>query len=340
MKPLRSHALACLLLLLTLGSNPAHAAADLGPDALNAVLALRDAHKLAEAEEAARALTVARGQAYGGADLRTLEAWMLLTDILGAQNLGADMESQIMGLLPYVMRVYGAESIETLKLESNLITSLIKQEKHAETAVRCRSVLPVLDKVLGPEADTTLHARWNLAKIMRDQGRLDEAAVEYRQVLALYEHLGKAVENEKLLCHCDLVTLLVIAAQYAEVKDQCRSLIPAAIQVLGPKNRKTLETRLNGARALYELKQPADAEKESREVLPQCKQVLGAESPETLNANHILALCLKELNKPQDALPYAQAALTGRQKLLGQDHADTQAAQRLVDELKKAGGKA
>jgi hypothetical protein len=87
--------LACLLLLFTLHSNTAHAATDLDPDALNAILALRDANKLAETEEAARALTIARGQAYGGADKRTLEAWMLLTDILGAENLGADMESQL-----------------------------------------------------------------------------------------------------------------------------------------------------------------------------------------------------------------------------------------------------
>ena len=56
MKPL----LACLLLLLTLGSGGAQAADDTSPQAYDAAKALMTAGKLAEAEEATQALVTAR----------------------------------------------------------------------------------------------------------------------------------------------------------------------------------------------------------------------------------------------------------------------------------------
>ncbi len=110
---------------------------------------------------------------------------------------------------------------------------------------------------------------------------------------------------------------------YRQARKQLERALELERRVLGPENKRTLETmnRL-GLIAVRQARYP-DAEALLNQLLPIERRVLGPEHPDTLNSMNVLASAYGQHGKLPESEALKRQTLAIRQRVLGPDHPDT-----------------
>ena len=332
MKPL----CACLLLLSLLCSSSPHAAEEPGTQGIEAITALRDVGRFAEAEKAARALVAARTQALGAQDQETLRARILLTQLLGAHSSEAEAEAQLRELLPVVSKVFGEQQRDTLVCQTTFIDALASQNKTAEAADLCRTCLPIETQVLGPADPETLKTRRLYATILSQLGKGTEAAEEQRAVLDLCLRTLGPEAKETLRTRMALAAAESQMGRPAEAEPELRGLLPLCSKVFGAEHFETQTCIHVLIKALRAQEKYAEAVEERRRWLVIATRVYGPENSATLDLRSEQAADLDSQDRYAEAEQERRGILAIQERTLGtEDKATLKTCHLLALSLKK-----
>jgi len=152
--------------------------------AAEAIQALLDAGKPAEAEPLARAALAAAVAAKGARSAEAANLGRLLGDTLFDQHRYDEAERHFRAALDIRAAVLGPDHLDTARSAGDLAANLKAAKRFGEAETFYRQALAIRLKALGPGHRDVLRSQWRLALVIDDGGRLAEAATLLDEVVA------------------------------------------------------------------------------------------------------------------------------------------------------------